>query len=492
VRRASPLIFLLLTACGSSISIDPSGPPPEDLPPDSPPRACLADLARTSAPDWEPGHACDAASLGDDVGMFAMVRFELVGLTGAGTRLVHRFFEGQDVEKASALDEAVVVRGDYVAATVTRVPFGVAYGDPISAETVLLRRDGTLLQKHVEDGTWNSSGGLDGFFLSDRGMLVAGRSLGDDMLTYAARDTGLLATTGGVRPIAEPAPSGRVLVRNVDPLSSEVILSWFDPCSGELHPSRESARKIHWSFRTWGYRLVYPDDVDRTQLVIEDPEGSTSIDLGEEGELIEIHPAGHALLETAVPGRVLLADLNAHTARAVTIELPAGWTSMNSARPASDGRLYMPMRTSAVGALQVTTDGLSWAPVGLPIGEVYGAAARETNGTFYLYGNVNAVMIPPWDPPPPGVVRLDDNSVQVAREDGTSVVIADLPPGSSWLDDFRLATDGGCVSNGNDGGVEVTHTSSGTVMNVPLADPKTFDPAKASTFIPGDDMLPWY
>src|SRR6185503_8889501 len=136
-----------------------------------------------------------------------------------------------------------------------------------------------------------------------------------------------------------------------------------------------------------------------------------SIDLGEEGDLIEIHPAGHALLSTAVKGRVLLADLNAHTARAITVQVPPGWSAMSDARPTSDGRLYLPMRNSAVGYLEVSSDGLSWTPVGLPIGEVFGAAARETNGTFYLYGDINAVTIPPWDPPPPGTMRLDHNSV---------------------------------------------------------------------------------
>lgn len=146
-------------------------------------------------------------------------------------------------------------------------------------------------------------------------------------------------------------------------------------------------------------RLVYLDDVDPTQLVIEGPGGSTTINLGEEGDLIEIHPAGQALLETAVKGRVLVADLNAHTARAITVQLPPGWTEMTHARSTSDGRLYLAMRDSAVGYLEVSSDGLSWTPVGLPIGEVFGAAARESNGTFYLYGDINSFTIPPWDPP---------------------------------------------------------------------------------------------
>jgi hypothetical protein len=236
---------------------------------------------------------------------------------------------------------------------------------------------------------------------------------------------------------------------------------------------------------------VYLDDVDPTQLVIEGPESSTTINLGEEGDLIEIHPAGYAILETAVTGRVLLADLNAHTARAMTIELPPGWSAMNSARPTSDGRVYLPMRDSAVGALEVSSDGLSWTPVGLPIGEVAGAAARETNGTFYLYGNINSSMSPPWDPPPPGTTRLDHNSVQVAREDGTSVVVKNPPDGGSWLDDFQLSSDGGCVSNGNNGGIEITHTSSGAVMFVPLGDSTIYDPVDASTFVPGGDMMQW-
>jgi hypothetical protein len=491
VRHNSLLLFLLLTACGTRTSLDPGGAPPTSLPP-AEPHACLADLPRTSAPDWERGHACDAGSLGDDVGMFAMVGFELVGLTGDGPRIIHRFFEGQDDAKASAVDEALVVRGDYVAATVTRLPSGLANGDPISAETVLLRRDGTLLRKHMEEGAWSSSVGLAGFFLSDRGIIVAGRRFDDDIHTYAASDTGLLATTPDVQPIAEPAPSGRVVVRSADPNSSEVIHSWLDPCTGELHPTRESARLTPGIFRTWGHRLVYLDDVDPTQLVIEDPEGSTTIHLGEEGDLIEIHPAGHALLETAVKGRVLVADLNAHTARAITVELPPGWTEMSLTRPTSDGRLYLAMRDSALCYLEVSSDGLSWTPVGLPIGEVFGATARESNGTFYLYGSINSFTIPPWDPPPPGTMRLDHNSVQVAREDGTSVVLKNPPFSASWLDDFQLAADGGCVSNGNNGGVEITNTSSGTVMFVPLADPTIYNPVDASTFVPGDDMMPWY
>jgi len=178
-----------------------------------------------------------------------------------------------------------------------------------------------------------------------------------------------------------------------------MLLSWLDPCTGELHPTRESARMTHGTFRPWGHRLVYLDDVDPTQLVIEGPEGSTTINLGEEGDLIEIHPAGQALLETAVKGRVLVADLNAHTARAITVQLPPGWTEMTHARSTSDGRLYLAMRDSAVGYLEVSSDGLSWTPVGLPIGEVFGAAARESNGTFYLYGDINSFTIPPWDPP---------------------------------------------------------------------------------------------
>jgi hypothetical protein len=48
------------------------------------------------------------------------------------------------------------------------------------------------------------------------------------------------------------------------------------------------------------------------------------------------------------------------------------------------------------------------------------------------------------------------------------------------------------VSDGNDGGVEITHTPSGTVMDVPLADLELFDPVKASTFVPGDDVMPWF
>ncbi|MDC3962934.1 hypothetical protein [Polyangium jinanense] len=110
MRRTSLLLFLLLTACGARTSLDPGSAPPTSLPPTGP-HACLADLARTSSPDWERGHACDAGSLGDDVGIFVMVGFDLVGLTSAGPRIIHRFFEGQDDTKATAIDTAMVVRG---------------------------------------------------------------------------------------------------------------------------------------------------------------------------------------------------------------------------------------------------------------------------------------------------------------------------------------------------------------------------------------------
>jgi hypothetical protein len=491
MRRTSPLLFVLLTACGARSSLDAGDAPAASIPPASQPRACLDDLARTSPPDWERGRACDAGALGDDVGMFAMVGFDLIGITSAGPRVIHRFFEGLDAATAHAHDAAVVVRGDYVAATLTGTPSGIENGDPSSAETVLLRRDGTLVRKLVEDRAWSSIHSLYGFFLSDRGMIVAGRYFPDDIHTYAARDTGLLAKTRDVHPIAEPAPSGRFAVRSAGLNASDATLSWFDPCTGELHATRESARATRWTFKPWGHRLVYLDDVDPTQLVIEDPEGSMTIDLGEEGELIEIHPAGHALLETAVEGRVLIADLSAHTARAVTIQAPPGWSSLSVVRPTSDGRLYMAMRDSAVGFLHVSIDGASWTPVGLPIGEVAGATARETNGTFYLFGHISTAESPPWDPPPPGSMRLDLNSVQVAREDGTSVVLQN-PDVGSWLDDFHLAADGGCVSNGKDGSVVITHTSSGAVMDVSLADPTFWDPVDASTFVPGDDMMSWY
>jgi len=271
---------------------------------------------------------------------------------------------------------------------------------------------------------------------------------------------------------------------------------WLDPCTGNTTLTHESERELRWSRRSWGYRLVYPDDPDPSKLVLEAPEGIERIDLGEEGDLEEIHPAGYALVATDDQERVLLVDLNARTTRAITLDLPlksmtTSGSHPSGVRPTSDGRLFVPMRSDSLGYLYVSEDGSDVSPVGLPIGEVYGAAARESGGTFYLYGDANAVTLPSWSPAPAGVLRLDHNSIQVAREDGASIVLVDNPLGSGTLDAFRLAADGGCVSRESAGGLSVTSLAEGTLA-IPLADPEAYDPVDASTFVPGEDVLSWF
>ncbi len=433
--------------------------------------ACIADLPRMLAPSSGSRPAC-GADASTAIGLYAITEFDLMGVSGAaGPELVHRFFAGQAPE-ASGLHAFVRVRGGFAAASVTRTAHGIDYGDPFGSESVLIAPGGAVAARFELGGSWDGGGGVERVYVSDRGLIAVAASFDREPRTLVGRPGGVLADVAGVHAIAEPGPSGHVAVREEDSLSSSHEISWIDPCAGMLVAS---AIEPGWSWRTWGHRLVFVDD-GRERLMVEEAPGLVfGIPLGERGDLVEVHPAGHALLATERPGRAILADLTARTARTLEITLPAGHSSLVQssdsrlfgARPSSDGRLYLPL--------------------GIPIGQVHAATAREANGSFYLVGDAFAVTLPTWAPPPAGVTRLDHGSAQLMREDGPNVIVFDLDLGSGTIDDDRLAADGGCVAREIDGGLRLIDPN-GSLREVSFEDVSEFDPIAASTFVPGPDV----
>lgn len=468
------------------------------------PQRCIDPFPRTEEPDRPVGFACDPGAPPGAFGMFAVVGFELFGIASDGPKPLVRLLEGHDLTDFSPTRARLTLRGDFIAASIVARPIGANADDPADRETVLLTLDGATVTRFVDQVPRPDQGWTSPLLLSDRGIIALDRpgsgSDGQDARTTVIVPGGeVLIGLPGYLPRAAPSPDGSLLVERDDPVSSDRLMYWLDPCSGELRQTRESQREVRWGWRMWKSRLVYPIGDDATELVVEGAGGEDVIPLPASGDLIEVHPSGQALLATAEAGQVMVVDLEAKTARAIDIEFPPEHHSMSNTsesraegcRVASDGRLYVPLRDESLGQVFVSEDGQHWNAVEglLPIGQVYSAAARETNGTFYLYGDTNAVTLPPWDPPPPNVARLDFNSVQVAREATTTgVVIVDHPEGIQTLDNFRLSRTGGCVSKQVDDGLHVWSAVDAVDAEVSFGGLK----ATVSSFVPGDDVATWW
>jgi hypothetical protein len=392
--------------------------------------------------------------------MVTVAGSSLFALTVAGAAPLHDFFAGLDLTSSHLSGGAVASRGPFVAAAREASP--EADGGDLHVEVAVLRLSGELLaeRKFIAPSSPNFTESR--LFGNDRGIFAFGfRSYPDLVQTEVVTVDGkAFVATEGVLPLGDPDAAGFVLVQ--DETTTARPTSWLDPCSGELRPTRESERAIHYGSRPFGDRLVYVEH-DPPALAVETSQSVRRIALPDpEIDLFALHPSGWALISAGYSNRFFAVQIDTEEVRSIVVTPPSGLSryaaftggvgsnafdaTVGELVPTSTGGIALPLRDAVSARLHASQDGAAFEPLGLPIGLVYESAGMEVAGTFLHFGNNYAVSLPEWDPPADGVARLDNESMQSIRpSEGSTLLIEQSPMGQNFQHSYRLSRDGGCL-----------------------------------------------
>jgi len=455
--------------------------PAEPLPPAAPVASAAACSGGEGAPE---GPAM----------VVAMAR-TLFGLRASGSSVIHKFFE--DIEDPAFHNSAgaAIMRGDFIVAAglIHRSPKDGVKGEA-KMELIALRRDGTPLFKHRLESEYSSSFDDVRLFGNDQGIFAYSYQSypfisGMEVITSDGQKLGFI---DGLHPIADPDSSGYVAVSEADGIEHRTY--WLSPCDGGLRETEESRRDFRTSAVPMGSRLVFTD-VNDNSLVVESATEITRIATGESTGLpnfsiADAHPSGWVLVTMKEAASFLAIHIDTKEIRPINIALPAGLrrydaftagpapggfdSNSRELRVTSSGGVTLPLRDNSLAHLYVSPDGQDWQPVGSPIGNVYQSKGVEAGGSFVHAANAYAVSLPPWEPPPPGIERLDFQSTQLVRPSiPLSEIVEQSPQGSHANHVYELSVDGGCLATTSlsGGDIDWLNAVTGERFTFPMPEP---------------------
>jgi hypothetical protein len=479
---------IALVACGSVDQEGHSYPPP--------PLACFDDLREDPLPPAALGAACSEAEGAPPGPAMAVVAARtLFGLRASGSSTLHQFFEDIEDPAFHNASGAVLMRGDFIvgAAVVFQTPKDGAKGEA-KMDIAALRRDGTPLFTRRVESEYNGSSTDARLFGNDRGIFAYSYQSypfvsGMEVVTASGKDLGFI---DGLHPIADPDPSGYIAV--IEAEGTDRRTYWLSPCDTGLRETEESLRDFRTSSVSMGSRLVFTD-VDDNSLVVESATEVRRIPTGESTglpsfDIVDAHPSGWVLVSTKEGAGFLAIHIDTTEVRPINIKIPDGLrrydaftagpapghfdSNSRELRVTSSGGVVLPLRDNALAHLYLSSNGQDWQPLGAPIGNVYQSKGFEAGGSFVHAANAYAVSLPSWEPPPPGVERLDFQSTQLVRPSvPLSEIVEQNPNGSHPNNVYELSVDGGCLATSSisGGDIEWLNAVTGERFTFPMPEP---------------------
>jgi hypothetical protein len=419
----------------------------------------------------------------------------LYAIDGAGT-LSTLFTFGTDwpFEPGSPYSEVVASRGGYLAAALAAVPKG-AQSATVGVELVVIDPAGSVVFRLQRVVPYKNSVQLT-LRGSETGIFAFG------IESHPHRELVMVGAGGeqvgplpDLLPFADPDAAGRIAVKRDDQRL------WLEPCTGALTPALASTLPYYTAVHALGAELAYVDALTPT-AALETADGATYLPLAlpPQARLVLSHPSRWALFGTDVsPWTFNAANVPIEQVSAIEVALPAGlrrflsgglpgFDTSSTAELAFDsrGRIVVGLRDDFIGRLYASSDGSSWEPMGLPVGEVFSLQAIEQNGTYLISGRSMGQLPSDWKPAPPGSERIDGQQLQLVRPDaGLSLLLKHASPGTGFNRVYHVSVDGGCTATLLGGEkLEVTSAIDGSSSSFTFPESTYYGDF---TFIPGSD-----
>lgn len=436
-------LSLLTSACPAT-----SGNGDSTVPPDSPPTQ--ADDDDTGAPpssdaaalcEPENSDPSDTPALAFSIGsQFFMARAD-------GSKEMIRDFAAS--EEDEVLIRSVVTAGGFSAVLGRSEIEGQFFAT--------FNEDGDLIAEGFRHHTTLPY--INDMYLSSEGWLTAYTG---NWSGFVVSPDGNYMELPGVIPTAAPFAAGRVSVVRGE--STDHERAWWTPESG-LEPLAFTPREF--LLHRVGGHLVYSADVGEgdLQLILEDGDTVTQIDLPDDAPRVESFEADRWLLLGSAPHmdgafRTLRVDIEEHTVEDLSVVLPEGFRTMRNGKLDTDssGALLLPIRTDGAAGLFRSEHGVEWELLGEA---VYGAMhlVNGNRGGAVLSRSIPNIGSPfvdeeygeldsSWEP-------IEGDHFQFIRQsDGHTWLLPTAPEGEfwdwGWAEDSRprhyVSMDGTCAA----------------------------------------------
>ncbi|MBI5536338.1 MAG: hypothetical protein HY898_26695 [Deltaproteobacteria bacterium] len=419
----------------------------------------------------------------------------LYGIDGAGNVMTYfTFGQNWPFEPGNPIHEVVESRGGYLGAAVAVTPKGDPNPTQAAIEYVVTNWAGEVKYHAQRTVPYASSIDLR-IHGNEQGIFAFGlTTAGTEELAIVGVKGEVGGPWAGMLPISDPDASGRIAVLR------DQQRFWFDPCSNTLVSILAGQLDSYTSVEAQGPVLLWVDP-KHAQAVLETADIASKAPFGIPApvSLFRSHPSHWELAASEASIWTFgTANVTTGESRQQNVVVPAGlrrFGSFGTGIPGFDsstgelaldsqGRLVLGLRDASVGWLYVSSDGASWSPVSLPVGEVLALEALERAGTYLIAGNSMGVTKNDWEPAPAGIGRVDGQQIQLVRpESATSIVLVQAAPGTGFVRTYAMSADGGCTGTLLDSSLEITSAVTGktTVLTI---DP--FSPTYGAwTFVPG-------